>query len=195
MPRLFIPALGTRLLLTSAWTFDLYEESRNATMFQVFGFNKSGWGGNINLLPPVKEGTAEISVWSNNLNARSPKTVPLFISKIDPAIPNTIVKDLLSASTVVDKRINDYQRNPRDDSALYMQESGHIIMTLPVNTILKLDRIYIRQGSEEYDSITFLVEDCPYPELRGKKAKGFLTGKLRFWAKLDDVNTIDCNIL
>lgn len=195
MPRLFIPALGTRLLLTSPWTFSLYEESRNASMFQVFGFNKSGWGGNINLLPPVREGTAEISVWCNNIGAYTQETVPLFISKIDSIIPNATVKDLLSASTVVDKKIDDYQRNPRDDSALFMQESGHIIMTLPVNTILKLDRIYIRQGSEEYDSLTFQVEDCPYPELRGKKAKGFLTGKLRFWAKLDDVNTIDCNIL
>jgi hypothetical protein len=36
--QLFIPTIGTRLVLTEPWTFDLHQESRNFTMFKVLGF-------------------------------------------------------------------------------------------------------------------------------------------------------------
>lgn len=51
-------------------------------------------------------------------------------------------------------------------------------VTLPVDTILTVDRIYIRQGKSEYSSVTFrsIIE--------GVKKKP------RFWAKLEDVNRI-----
>lgn len=52
-------------------------------------------------------------------------------------------------------------------------------ITLPKNTVLEVDRIYIRQGSAQYSSVTF--------KIRGKKV-------LRFWLTLSDVNKIDCNI-
>lgn len=52
--------------------------------------------------------------------------------------------------------------------------------TLPAGTILEIDRIYIRQGNAEYSSVTF-------------KARGIKV--LRFWAKLDDVNRIQCTVL
>jgi hypothetical protein len=51
--------------------------------------------------------------------------------------------------------------------------------------ILKVDRIFIRKGAPEFDSISFYVE---FPKEAGqKKRKGFL-----FWAKLSEVNTIEC---
>jgi hypothetical protein len=53
-------------------------------------------------------------------------------------------------------------------------------ITLPKNTVLEVDRIYIRQGSAQYSSVTF--------KIRGKKV-------LRFWLTLSDVNKIDCNIV
>ncbi len=54
--------------------------------------------------------------------------------------------------------------------------------TLPVGTILKVDRIYIRQGKAEFDSITFRIRKCSEKALE----------KGRFWAKLRDVNTMVC---
>lgn len=45
-------------------------------------------------------------------------------------------------------------------------------VTIPRGMILKVERIYIRRNQKTFDSVTFRWEKC------------------RFWAKLDDVNTI-----
>lgn len=55
---------------------------------------------------------------------------------------------------------------------------GEQAVTLPVNTVLKVDRIYIRKGKSGYDSITFYVQECSDEKLVGA----------RFWARLADVN-------
>ncbi len=56
------------------------------------------------------------------------------------------------------------------------------VITLPTGTQLVVDRIYIRKGKSQYDSITFKLKDHP---------KG-LEG--RFWVKLEDANTIACKL-
>ena len=64
-------------------------------------------------------------------------------------------------------------------------------VTFPKGTQLKIDRIYIRKGAEDYSSITFRVSDIPdegIGKFIGKK-------KSRFWAKLDDVNTIEYDLV
>lgn len=55
-------------------------------------------------------------------------------------------------------------------------------VTLPAGTALKLDRIYIRKGKKDFDSVTFIATLPGY--VRGKRP--------RFWAKLCDVNRIMC---
>lgn len=57
-------------------------------------------------------------------------------------------------------------------------------VTLPADSILKVDRIYIRNGGEEYDSVTFRTESIPG-----------IKGKPRFWAKLHDVNQMEVEVL
>ena len=52
---------------------------------------------------------------------------------------------------------------------------------LPAGTVLIFDRYYIRNGADEFDSVTFRIGDCPNPKLRKK----------RFWLKLVDVNGLD----
>jgi hypothetical protein len=54
--------------------------------------------------------------------------------------------------------------------------------TFPKGTILTLDRIYIRKGKEEYDSVSFRIFFCP--------DKRFHKKAIRFWATLEDVNNI-----
>jgi len=51
---------------------------------------------------------------------------------------------------------------------------------LPRGTVLVVDRIYIRNGAEDFDSITFRVAECSK-----------LKGKPRFWAKLADCNRMN----
>jgi hypothetical protein len=62
-------------------------------------------------------------------------------------------------------------------------------ITLPKGTVLVIDRMYLRKGAEEFDSLTFRLHECP-GKVRGKAVKG----KPRFWAKLADVNQIQCDV-
>ena len=66
----------------------------------------------------------------------------------------------------------------------YRDDVQSVIITLPAGTVLRVDRIYIRKGKSEWDSITFVVQS--HPTIAGK---GF-AGAGRFWAKLADVNEI-----
>ncbi len=56
-------------------------------------------------------------------------------------------------------------------------------ITLPKGTILTVDRIYIRHGARDFDSITLRIVkgDCPTKTIWG-----------RFWAKLGDMNRVVC---
>lgn len=54
-----------------------------------------------------------------------------------------------------------------------------IAAILPATTLLAIDRIYIRKGQVGYSSISFIIKN------------GAFQGK-RFWAKLKDVNEIEC---
>ena len=72
--------------------------------------------------------------------------------------------------------------NPIDESGIYGNGRLRLpvdpgFMTLPAGTELKVDRIYIRKGAEDFSSVTF---------------KSTYKGKqIRFFAKLNDVNKIE----
>lgn len=72
---------------------------------------------------------------------------------------------------------------------LYEDDGRDIDVTLPADTVLRIDRLYIKKNQGEFDSVTFYCESHPDVEVlltSGKKAKN--VG--RFWAKLRDVNNI-----
>lgn len=106
---LFIPEIGSKLKLTSDWTFILYSEYRNEKMFKAIG-KKFSWG-----------------------------------------------------------------------------DKENYIVTVPKDTIISVDRIYIRKGVSAYSSITFTI-----PKVLNKKNP--LAGT-RFWAKLSDVNKIEFDFI
>ena len=54
-------------------------------------------------------------------------------------------------------------------------------VTFPKGTKLKVDRIYIRKGNSEYSSLSFRIS---YHENKNLLKK-------RFWAKLEDVNSMN----
>jgi hypothetical protein len=70
-----------------------------------------------------------------------------------------------------------------------------IALTLPAETTLKVDRIYIRKGASDYSSVTFFASGLG--EVLVKPRWIFGSGKekkkksLRFWAKLADCNNIE----
>ena len=65
--------------------------------------------------------------------------------------------------------------------------SGRAIVevTLPKGTELTIDRIYIRKAAETFNSVSFNVRS--FPETYKHKKKG----RIRFWAKLNDVNKMN----
>jgi hypothetical protein len=66
---------------------------------------------------------------------------------------------------------------------------------LPSGTVLAFERIYIRKGAKDFDSITFGIVDCPNKRLAPKKAQGFMNGRARFWVSRRDANQIDFDLL
>jgi hypothetical protein len=58
---------------------------------------------------------------------------------------------------------------------------------IPKGSLLKIDRIYIRKGVSDYDSITFYWKGLP-PKPGSKSKK---TRAIRFWVKLEDANKIE----
>lgn len=75
------------------------------------------------------------------------------------SIDNTTIRDLYKHPTTKDR----------------------IAVMIPARSILKVKRIYIRQGSKNFDSVTFVMTHWA-----GEKIKGH--GLVKFWAKLHDVN-------
>jgi hypothetical protein len=59
------------------------------------------------------------------------------------------------------------------------RKDHNIDVILPKGTVLKVSRIYIRNGLDRFDSITFTASKCPIKGVKG-----------RFWVKLEDANTI-----
>jgi hypothetical protein len=86
-------------------------------------------------------------------------------------------------------------------------------VTIPAGNILKVDRIYIRKGQEEFNSMTFLWKDMSIPgrteERTGsrfdslfakaptkfKYTKKIPKKPVRFWVKMDDANQIEFDIV
>jgi hypothetical protein len=70
-----------------------------------------------------------------------------------------------------------------------MPELKHIKMIAPKGTVLKVDRLYVRQNggtASDFDSMTFRVTNTE---------SGAWGVKARFWAKLDDCNTMECEVV
>jgi len=70
-----------------------------------------------------------------------------------------------------------------------------VLAIIERGTVLRVDRIYIRQGKSEWDSLTFSVTFAPKDKSRVKPKTGVLGQEeklkgARFWAKLKDVNRI-----
>lgn len=110
-----IPTIGSTITLTRDWTFGLYPEHRNATLWNV-------------TVGPLEKRSY---FWTDWARCRNDIFTPV---------------------------------------------------TLPAGTVLKVDRIYLRKGSEDFDSVSFRTVECPSNPKLAKK---------RFWAKLRHVNLIE----
>lgn len=106
---MYIPEIGDVIKLNSNWTFKLYKEFRNSSLYKYF----------------------------------------------------------------FDEELESY--NSSSEQTKYKE------ITLDKDTLLMIDRIYIRKGSSDFSSISFKIKNQK--------------NNLRFWAKLNDVNNIDFDLI
>lgn len=118
MGKLFIPALGTEIVLAKDWKFELYNEHRNSDLALILGIQ-----------------------WK-------------------------------------------YQQYS-------MRRTESATVVIPAGTVMKIDRIYIRAGQSDFNSVTFRVLAANAKKIDwGRPVRD---GGFRFWASLDDVNQIEFN--
>lgn len=68
-------------------------------------------------------------------------------------------------------------------------ERKHLPVTLDGGSVLTIDRIYLRKGKKDFDSITFILNNAKIPGKKGANAR------VRFWVRLDEVNAGNLEIL
>jgi hypothetical protein len=160
--KLYIPELGDRLKLEEDWSFEPVLDRRNLTIFEGL-MDKEKW----NSL------TTTIFNRKNNelINKNFPEKFDITLGEF-----KDLPKELISYSS----RYNNYSLLYNNKEKLLGTE-----ITIPKDSILKVDRIYIRKGADDYSSVTFYIESIP-----GIKFKK----KIRFFASLRDVNNIEVSV-
>jgi len=143
--RLFVPYIGSVVVLSEDWTFNLYFESRNAPLigalyagppYDPTGVNplQAKWG-------KKSHGTHE-NEWHDD---------PRY--KVEKAM--------------TDKELSETTRTHRYTRS---HDNPYILASLPAGTPLRVDRVYIRKGIDAYSSLTFVVaKECRDKKLRGKR--------------------------
>ena len=151
-----VPEIGTKLRLTEDWTFSWFWERRN-----------------IDLLMALEE---------KNLIDES-KFQPTKIEVI-----SYYWKQYAAIQKYFDKyfSVRWNHSNPRQG---YVWPQGNpycYMMTYPKDSIIIIDRYYIKKGNSDFSSVTFRTEKLNYPGFRKKP---------RFWVKLQDANNINYELI
>lgn len=160
MPQIFIPPLGTVIQLEQDWHFTLHAEGRNDRLIEESG-----------ITPPFRDPTAP---YSGHLQSWR----------------ETSLKDREAAIALTKWEYTPYPGMEADHEYSYWSGNWKHPFVFREGTELKVGRIYIRQGGQEFDSVTFsskqwvsAVGDPLFTASRKLKT-------IRFWAKLADVNNM-----
>lgn len=155
--RLYVPEIGDKFELTTDWTFTLFNEGRNRSLWELYDCENN---------PDVLMQNAEYSKVNNERQQLITKYNNMNIYR-------------LSGWSQVDldqyTRFNDITR-----------KLIWCTITLPKNSVLSVDRVYIRKGTSEWSSISFYLKYHPSLQCGPRS---------RFWAKLQDCNNINFNLL
>lgn len=170
--RLYVPDIGDLLRLTQHWSFTLLKEYRNMDVWDALECDNH---------PSLADHAQKVAELELKMREIEDRMVPSPLSRQ----AHGITKEYAS---VQDRELWFEYRNE-------VWQSQHKItcpMTLPADTVLKVDRVYIRQGAGEYSSLSFYIEETPHAALTPlKKGGGFKKGRRRFFARLSDVNTME----
>jgi hypothetical protein len=185
--RLYIPEIGDTFTLAEDWRFILHAENRNQDLAAWAGYYLIAGSPtrfvDPRIVPPMRPRDYEVDYSGSQAAYRDGKnwnSIEALRRQEELACPEWV------------KYWDDYREWQKDTVAKGVTE---ISVTLPAGTILKVDRIYIRKGQGDYSSITFFAEglgETIVPASGQVSARQYdaKKKKLRFWAKLSDVNTM-----
>lgn len=174
MKELFIPEIGTELVLAKDWKFELYAESRNKNLLEYYGAY-------------LNPGYRTIIFEKDLPNFKLEYDVDFPCNAEDYYSRNFVGKRCFNREAyykakewyINNNPINiEYNREVKiwHEKRKLAPQYDSIPALLKKGSTLKVDRIYIRKGASDFSSISFYVT-------LGSK-------KYRFWAKLDDCNKI-----
>jgi hypothetical protein len=161
---LHIPTIGEQLLLADDWTFTVTAEYRNDHLWQHLIAT--------GVLPPDADRWEAIPPRCGQLIERTYR-----VRADVPGVPYWQQTDMIDRTVQEPCGLeagHDGEHNPRHHEP---RDYARVQCTVPRGATLTVDRIYIRKGKQDYDSLTFW-------------ATGLGAKKIRFWAKLADVNRI-----
>lgn len=176
--KIFIPEIGTKLTLLQDWNFKLFPEHRNEGAFKRL-FNDSDY--RVLWKDFAHKTENKIAIWKSydgRQHSTTYQKITFELTEDRMLIPKTPAMAEWKHEPVTDIILNDL--DGRGDIAYYVAFWKNT--SLPKGTVLTIDRIYIRKGAGEYSSLSF------WALIPGDKKR------FRFWAKLDDVNRIECSV-
>jgi hypothetical protein len=137
--KLYVPEIGDHLRLTSDWTFNLHEEYRNKSLWDLYDCDND---------PEVAAQKAESEDVLQEMNAirdkwRWPGSFNWHYNNNVPRDPADVER-----LEVLTGRFNEIR-----DSAS--------IVTIPAGSVLSIDRIFIRKGMDDWSSLTFYLKEHP----------------------------------
>lgn len=166
--QLYVPEIGDMIRLTGDWSFTLYQEYRNRTLWDDERCRDR-------MIDPDQTPVHELEKKIEGIESR------LTFQEIKNSYgwaPNRV-------QVYASQEDKDNHRRYKQELYELQQRHSWAPVTLLKDTVLKVDRIYIRKGISEYSSITFFVWSKPGPVAANASKK-----KSRFWAKLADCNNI-----
>lgn len=135
MPRLYVPEIGDQMRLTAPWSFTLFDEYRNRAVWAAF---------ECDALPDVIARKGEYDRVSREWN-----------DAIETLPRHPFTRRFVNEADQV--RVNELQDRMRD---LRIIPASALVM-FPAETVLKVDRIYIRKGGSDFSSLSFFVMSAP----------------------------------
>lgn len=183
---LYVPEIGDKLKLTKDWTFNLHAERRNESLALYFGY----------YLHSVRiRSYLNSEVWVDE--SLLPRMRNHDYKVIYPERPTGLYHNpkYSEACREAEQSCPEYVKYYEDvkihDDKAHEIGKRFIEVTIPAGTTIKVDRIYIRKGLQDYSSLTFYCSDLGSVVIPKRYSSNIKKKAIRFWAKLSDCNTIE----
>lgn len=183
--KMFIPEIGTDIILRKPWTFELIAENRNLEMFKRL-FDHDGY---IDFCDKYK---LIVSCDDEYCDHRCFDSIKYYIFDIldsEDFIPNlkSDIKRIIDRNPILLKNVKNinisirdkFSNNPSSQHLIQNEyqlketfdvdgiavvvdiqlKYKNLFITIPEHTELKVDRIYIRKGNKDFSSVTFISQN------------------------------------